>query len=561
MASRALLFANMDRRSSAVCHRWQVRCSSAVRGVPIPCRRMKNASFICCAYVGGRAVTENAKDVVAVSRCAEEKKGWVHFVGIGGYGLSALAMLALKQGFDVSGSDIRWSDNMDNLQEAGVKVYLGHSIVCMETTGKRPDAIIISSCIPKDNEEIVHAVSLGIPIYKRDSWLRNITEQYNLIAIAGTHGKSTTTAMLSYVLHAMGDDLIAVVGAHVPQFSEGNIIPGKGPNFVLEADEYDCCFLGLSPSIAVVTNMEWEHVDLFDDEEHVQRVFRMFVQQIKSGGHLIMCGDSAGAHSLLRDCKPKTLSNKYICSGSLVSDAGFAVTTYGMSSKMDWHASSVTINSQGGQDYILHHKECPLAEVSLKLPGNHNVLNSLAVIATIANLIKDRDVHDTVNSIKYHLSKFEGISRRFEFIGKVNGCCVYDDYAHHPTEIRATLQTARQLFPFQPLWVVFQAHSFSRIAAFMKDFSTSFLDADYVIITEVYSPREKHTGNCYGKDLATLISDPASEYIPKMVDVLEKLVLGISAQRNQETIVFTIGTDSEITALGPKLLRRLQEIS
>ncbi|XP_020600061.1 uncharacterized protein LOC110039368 isoform X2 [Phalaenopsis equestris] len=525
---------------------------------------MKDASFVRCAYGQRRAVAELSKDVVAVSMGGEGQKGWVHFVGIGGYGLSALAMLARKQGFEVSGSDINWNIRMDDLHNAGVNVYLGHSIACLEnkTAGKPPDAIIISSSIPKDNEEVLHAESMGTPIYKRDSWLQKITEHYNLIAIAGTHGKSTTTAMLSYVLNAMGDDLIAVIGANVPQLSEGNIIPGNGPNFVLEADEYDCCFLGLSPSIAVVTNVEWEHVDLFDDEEHVRSIFRKFVQQIKSGGHLILCGDGAGAYSLLRDCKPKNLASKGISPSTLVSDAGHSVTTYGLSSKMDWRASSITPNSQGGQDYILLHKDCPIAEVSLRLPGDHNVLNSLAVIATISNLMKDGDnVYDTIDSVKYHLSKFEGISRRFDFIGEVNGCRVYEDYAHHPTEVRATLQAARQQFPFQPLWVVFQAHSFSRIAALMKDFSTSFNYADYVIVTEVYSPREKDEGKDYGMELATTISGPASEYIPKMVDVLEKLVHDISARRNEETVVFTIGTNNEMAALGPKLLRRLQEIS
>lgn len=508
-------------------------------------------------------MSENTKYVPVFSKGDEEKKGWVHFVGIGGSGLSALAMLALKQGFEVSGSDICWSCYMDDLQKAGAKVFLGHSINSLESQndGKQPDAIVISSAIPKDNVEILYAELVGIPIYKRDSWLRNITKLYNLIAIAGTHGKSTTAAMLSYVLDAMGDDLIAVVGANVPQFSEGNIIPGNGPNFILEADEYDCCFLALSPSIAVVTNVEWDHVDIFDDEEHVWRIFRKFVKKIKSGGHLILCGDSAGAYSLLNDCKTKSLSSNDILSSSPASDVGYCVTTYGLSNKMDWHASCITPNSQGGQDYILHHKECSVTEVSLKLPGVHNVLNSLAVVATIASLIKDGDdFHDTINSIKYHLSKFEGVSRRFELIGEVNGCSIYDDYAHHPTEVRATLQAARQKFPSQRLWVVFQPHTFSRITALMKDFVTAFYDADYVIVTEVYAAREENGQNSDGKDLATLISGPASEYIPKMEDVVDKLVIDIPAQRNQETIVFTLGA-GDITTLGPKLLRRLHGLS
>nr|CAD1820703.1 unnamed protein product [Ananas comosus var. bracteatus] len=247
----------------------------------------------------------------------KRKKGWVHFVGIGGSGVSALAMLALEQGFEVSGSDIKWSSFMDQLQRAGARLFIGHSIASFEglTVSALPDAVVISSAIPKDNVEILHAKSVGIPIYKRDGWLKMITDKYNLIAVSGTHGlyqttfrylmqivinillkvnlekKSTTAAMLSYVLDSMGDNPIAVVGANVPQFSGGNIISGSGPNFVLEADEYDSCFLGLSPYIAVVTNVEWDHVDIFPDEGAVQNIFRQFVHRIRTGGHLILCGD------------------------------------------------------------------------------------------------------------------------------------------------------------------------------------------------------------------------------------------------------------------------------
>ncbi|KAJ8633542.1 hypothetical protein MRB53_026878 [Persea americana] len=223
----------------------------------------------------------------------KNKKGWIHFVGVGGCGLSALAMLALKQGFEVSGSDIVWSSYMDGLKQAGAQLYFGHSVSNMQKNDgmSLPTAIVISSAVPPDNEEILHAKSVGLPVYKRDQWLGKETEHYNLIAISGTHGKSTTAGMLAYVLNTMGDDLTAIVGAHVPQFSGGNVISGCGRNFVLEADEYDGCFLGLSPSIAVITNVEWEHVDIFQDEEAVKDIFRRFLQKIRIGGHLIVCGD------------------------------------------------------------------------------------------------------------------------------------------------------------------------------------------------------------------------------------------------------------------------------
>ncbi|ONK78340.1 uncharacterized protein A4U43_C02F17520 [Asparagus officinalis] len=251
----------------------------------------KRCIYCFCSF-DGEILKREAEDG---NREGNEKKKteWIHFVGIGGSGISALAMLALKQGFEVSGSDIMWNNFMDELQKAGARIFVGHSTSNLESkTGSGlPNALVISSAIPLENNEVAYAKSAGIPIYKRDGWLRRITEHYNLIAVSGTHGKSTTAAMLSYVLSAMGDNLIAVVGANVPQFKEGNIIPGSGPNFVLEADEYDCCFLGLSPSVAVVTSVEWDHVDIFHDEEAVLDTFRKFLQKVKIGGHLIICGD------------------------------------------------------------------------------------------------------------------------------------------------------------------------------------------------------------------------------------------------------------------------------
>ncbi|XP_029116161.1 uncharacterized protein [Elaeis guineensis] len=532
------------------------------RGRAVPLRSRGSASRGQCAPLEAKGADKDSEVLVALNGEEEGKKrkGWIHFVGIGGSGLSALALLALKQGFEVSGSDIMWSIFMDELHEAGARLSIGHSASNMERNAGSglPDVVVVSSAIPADNEEIVHAKLMDIPIYKRDDWLRKITDKYRVIAISGTHGKTTTAAMLSYVLGAMGDDLIAVVGANVPQFSGGNIISGSGPNFVLEADEYDSCFLGLSPYIAVVTNVEWDHVDIFEDEEAVQNIFRRFVRQIRTGGHLILCGDSAGAYALLNDSRQATVSCNVI-STSTTLNHGYSITTYGLSSKNDWHASSITRNSQGGQDYVLYYKACQIACISLMLPGVHNVLNSLAVFATVAALVTDGHcVHETINSVRNHLSKFEGVSRRFELIGKVNGCQIYDDYAHHPTEVHAVLQAARQKFPSEPLWVVFQPHTFSRLAALVKDFATALSDADYVIITETYAAREINNLNASESHLATLIRGPSTEYIPRLEDVIDKLALKIPSNMDQDTIILTLGP-GDVATVGPELLRRMQK--
>ncbi|MBA0588924.1 hypothetical protein Gorai_017702, partial [Gossypium raimondii] len=501
------------------------------------------------------------------------QQNWVHFVGVGGCGLSALALIAVKQGFEVSGSDIQWSSFMDGLQQAGVRLHIGHSTLNIQSeNGSRfPNCIVVSSAISEDNAEVLHAKSIGIPVYKRDYWLAKLTENHTLIAVSGTHGKSTTSALLAYVLKAMGDDLMAVVGASMPQanisklqlFPGGNVIWGDGPHFVLEADEYDGCFLGLSPYIAVVTNVEWEHVDFFQDEEAVKTFFRRFLKRIRVGGHLIICGDegfhgtftskvpfsilsltgdyisreflwrgtdSVGARSLLdytsEGSKPERASGTMSVTSSDVD--GYNIITYGISSTNEWHASSICPNSKGGTDYVLYHKGQPLANISLQIPGAHNVLNSLAVIATVTVLLQGRrQVHELINSLKLHLLDFIGLSRRFERIGKIHGCDIYDDYAHHPTEVYFVLQAARQRFPSMRLVV--------------DDFAVALSHADHVVVTAVYSVREAGPRNVCGKDLATSIISSTSEYIPSLDDVVDKLALEICKDPLREIVILTLG--------------------
>ncbi|XP_061999592.1 uncharacterized protein LOC133716986 [Rosa rugosa] len=421
-----------------------------------------------------------------------------------------------------------------------------------------PDAVVVSSAIPQDNVEILYANSVGVPViggencfefcwYKRDHWLGQLTQGYNLIAVSGSHGKSTTASMLAYVLDAMGDSLTAVVGAHVPQFSGGNIILGDGKNFVLEADEYDGCFLGLSPYIAVVTNLDWEHVDIFQNEEAVKATFHKFLNLIRltdvkqaSGSDTL----SGLMHSPLEKC----------C-------IGYNITTYGTTSSNEWSASSIRPNLKGGSDYTLCHWGRSVADISLEVPGVHNVLNSLAVIATVIALYNNqREINNTINGLWLHLNNFIGVSRRFEMIGTICGCDIYDDYAHHPMEVQAVIQAARQKFPIKSLLVVFQPHTYSRLAALKDDFASALCDADQVVVTEVYAAREIDVGNVGGRELAASVISPPSEYIP-LGDVVERLVYQICKNPHHDTIVLTLGA-GDITTVGPKLLyelrRRLQ---
>lgn len=504
---------------------------------------------------------------------SNEAKGRVHFVGIGGSGLSALALLALKQGWRVSGSDVTWSIYMDALKKAGARLFLGHSSAhLLENTQQTslPVAVVVSYAIPKDNEEIEFANSLGIQVYRRDAWLAKISQSYNVIAVSGSHGKSTTSAMLAFVLHNLGCDITAIVGANVPQFPEGgNAISGQGPCFVLEADEYKECFLGIFPSLAIFTNLEWEHVDFYRNEAEVREAFGKFVMQIKRGGVLIACGDSPGLCSLLGEIQPKRWATHGFTRDSSAQpvrfDSGCHIITYGEGKNNDWRAVSLTANADGGTDYVVLHAGIPMCKVSLKLVGAHNVMNSLAVIASLATLFEGHNIcshvrngmrsKQVVEAVSEHLGNFIGVCRRFEFVGRIHQCDVYDDYAHHPTEVRAVLQAARQRFSERALWVVFQPHSYSRLAGLLHDFALAFKSADHVIVTKVYAAREKNIWTVSGKDLVSSITEPSAEYIPELDDVLERLTSEINFNQ-REIVILTLGA-GDITTLGPRLLSSL----
>ncbi|XP_047970895.1 UDP-N-acetylmuramate--L-alanine ligase-like isoform X2 [Salvia hispanica] len=478
------------------------------------------------------------------------KKGRIHFVGVGGSGLSALAMLALKQGYMVSGSDIAWSSYMDALKEAGASLFVGHSERNLHWNGEIssfPQAVVVSSAIPPENVEVLIAKSRGVPMYKRGAWLGKITKDYNLIAVSGSHGKSTTASMLAYVLKAMGDDLTAVIGAQVPQ-----------------ADEYDGCFLGLLPHIAIVTNLDWEHVDIYQDEEAVEEIFRKFLERVRTDGHLIVYGDkhgqSLGAFSMLNHPMEESDAPNYVKSLSDQLCANrYNITTFGMSSYNNWQASSVSPNSLGGCDYQLCHNGHPVTEISLQIPGDHNVLNSLAVIAALNALFGDgRQLYESIDKVKSHLKNFKGISRRFEYIGKIHGCRIFDDYAHHPTEVRCVLQAARRLFPSEELLVVFQPHTYSRLAALMSEFASAFREADQVIVTEVYAARETNVWKIGGENLAMFVTSPTCDFIPCLENVISELVNMVSENRHRQLVILTLGA-GDITLVGRKVLRELEQ--
>ncbi|OAE30875.1 hypothetical protein AXG93_3943s1060 [Marchantia polymorpha subsp. ruderalis] len=501
--------------------------------------RLRIGSFKVSVGFQPRISRKVLKCTAAVDGDGSSKDRSVHFIGIGGSGLSALALLALQQGWKVSGSDATFNERLEKLKAAGARVYVGHAArhVVDTPNNSPPDAVVVSSSIPVNNVEVEAAQALGVPIYKRADWLGRITEGYELLAVAGSHGKSTTAAMLAIILTELGHNITAIVGAEVPQFPGGsNAICGRGQRFVLEADEYDGCFLGVAPSLAVVTNVEWEHVDFFPDETDKTK-------------------DSTGAITTTE---------------SQCDSDSRHVVTYGLGDGNDWQAVMLAPNVQSGTDYVVVNSGRPMARVTLQLPGTHNVLNSLAAIV-VASLLASRDnssssiegnfaaMKKAAEAASEALSGFVGIRRRFELVGKWKNCCIYDDYAHHPTEVRAVLQAARQRFDQQPIWVVFQPHTYSRLAKLLHDFAPAFSAADRVIITEVYSAREDNIWDISGADLAAVVTGPPSIFVSTLDKVVERLTWELvlsEAMGSKGVVLLTLGA-GDITDVGYELLKAL----
>ncbi|GJP48880.1 hypothetical protein CLOM_g8151 [Closterium sp. NIES-68] len=579
-----------------------------------------------CAATGsdGRAEGERKGDVKGgegsgagrrVGEAAEGAEGAegarpvaVHFIGIGGSGLSALAAVALKQGYLVSGSDSSAGAQVQRVRQQGATVHVGHSPAHIDAAlqrarlaaqqggdaqgraGEGGDAgavrggasgvgemvVVASSAVPADNVEVMRAKQLGVAVLKRWQWLGMMTSSFDLIAVAGTHGKSTTTAMLTWTLRQMGVPLAAVIGANVPQLpGGGNALVDDGASvMVLEADEYDGAFLELSPSIAVVTNVEWEHVDLFESEAAVRSAFSRFTSRVKRGGVLVACGDNAGSRALVTQlraskggataaatastspCTSSNASEGPDCSGGASARAAWldaeedprTAVTYGLDEGNDWRAIMLAPNQAGGTDYVTVFAGRPMARVSLQLPGVHNVLNSLAVLVVAAQLAA-REAPTAGDAARVEaaslelqraavaraaeqMGRFEGAERRFQVVGRAGKwrvTCV-DDYAHHPSEVRAVLQAARQRYDQQPIWVVFQPHTFSRLAQFMDDFAPSFSAADRVIVTQVYSAREENRWDVSGADLAINIIGPPAVYVPSLDDAIDRLEWEVKAR-------------------------------
>ncbi len=427
-----------------------------------------------------------------------------HLIGIGGTGLSAIARILFERGNAVSGSDMLLSPLAQELINLGIPVSIGHD----ENNISDADIVIRSSAIPDSNPEVKAALAVAIPILKRRDFLAELTAGSKVIAVAGTHGKTTTTAMIAWCLSALGSDPSYVIGGSAKNLGS-NAHAGKGKYFVIEADEYDRMFLGLTPDILVITNIEHDHPDCFPTVEEYQDAFLKLTRNIKSNGTLIVCGDHPGITQLLAkiERKQKTI-------------------TYGTSSECDYKINSIHHTPGRGVDFILEttrpDKISFISQpIDLSVPGKHNALNAVAAL-TVVNTI-GLSTQSAIAAMK----QFRGTKRRFDILGEVAGITIVDDYAHHPTEIQATISAAHSRYPDKNIWTVWQPHTYSRTQQLFDDFIKSFDDSNHVIITEIYASREK-ARSYSSKTIVANMDHPDVRYIAQLQDVSEFLIENLS---------------------------------
>lgn len=443
----------------------------------------------------------------------------VHFVGIGGAGLSAIARILHERGDKVTGSDLMTSVYSQALEKDGVLVTYGHQ--AENVLGA--DTVIVSSAVPDDNVEVEAARLAGIQVLHRAAFLGELTATSQTIAVAGTHGKTTTTGLIAWLLDAAGLSPSFIVGGMVQDYGI-NAKAGGGKHFVIEADEYDRTFLGLRPSVAIVTNVEHDHPDCYPTAKDFRDAFETFARNVED--LLIVCVDDPGAAALI--------------------PAGVPRETYGLSEAATWRADEIRANAAGGSDFLVIRGGETLGLFRTRLPGKHNVLNILAALIVTDYLGLD------LKLVREALTEYNGVQRRFEVIGEEAGVMVIDDYAHHPTEIRATLAAARQRFPERSLWAVFQPHTYSRTRTLLQAFAESFSDADHVIITEIFAAREKADPEITGQRVADRVVHQDVHFCRQFSQAVEHLVQHI--QPGSVVITLSAGDGNEV---GHMLLQEL----
>ncbi len=452
----------------------------------------------------------------------------IHMVGIGGIGMSGMAEILLLRGYKVSGSDQSESETTRRLKKLGATIYKDHSPSNIEGA----DVVVYTSAVKaKENEETREAMARNIPVIKRSEMLAELMRMKYGIGIAGTHGKTTTTTMTGHVVQDGSFDPTIIVGGRVHSFDKTNAVVGKGDIIIVEADEYDRTFLRLSPSLVVITNIEAEHLDIYKDIDDVKDAFVEFANKVPFYGAVVICLDNPEVRSILPKIKKRTISYGY--------NPQARVRAVNVS--QDAFFSTFTVLS-GGES---------LGEIKLKAPGDHNIKNALASVAVGLELGIPFD------KIKSGLERFEGVFRRFQHKLNTDELIVIDDYAHHPTEVQATIQAARKGWPERRIIAVFQPHLYSRTQQMYKEFGLSFFDAEVLVVTNIYPSREKPIEGVTG----ALIADTAKNFGHKNVHYVKdknELPGKLKEIAKPGDIIITMGA-GDIYRFGEKFVEQLNK--
>ncbi|MEW6189027.1 MAG: UDP-N-acetylmuramate--L-alanine ligase [Actinomycetota bacterium] len=453
---------------------------------------------------------------------AEAKR--IHFIGIGGAGMSAIAKVLLEIGYQISGSDLKESRNTLRLSNLGAKVNIGHHPSNVEGA----DMVVVSSAIPSNNCELRYACENGIPVLRRAEMLAKLSEDKIAIAVAGTHGKTTTTSMISMVFQKNHLDPTFLIGGELNDIGS-NAKYGKGDFVVAEADESDGSLLYLKPEIIVLTNIEPDHLDYYQTFDRIQEVFLKFITGLPEEGYGVVCGDHPNVQKLLERTDHKCI-------------------TYGLREGNDFYVSDIELE-KFSSSFQVYKADKKLGKVSLHIPGIHNIYNAMATIAL------SMSIGLSFEAISDVLSQFKGVQRRYQLVGSQNGITLIDDYAHLPTEVKVTLETARE-GDWSRIICLFQPHRFSRTKFLSREFADAFEDADLVILTDVYGAGEEPIPGVSGKLIleAVLQSDPKSQvaYLPTKSEAKRFLASIVE----DGDLVLTMGA-GDIWIVGQELLESL----
>jgi len=451
----------------------------------------------------------------------------IHFVGIGGIGMSGIAELLVNLGYRVSGSDLGQSHITENLARQGCTIYVGHQRQWM----RGADVVVTSSAISNDNPEVLAAREKGVPVIMRAEMLAELMRLKKFgIAIAGSHGKTSTSSMVSWMMAQAGLDPTIVVGGKVDCLG-GNAKLGEGEFLVAEADESDGSFLKLSPVLEVITNIDLEHLDYYRDIEHIKESFLQFTDKIPFYGAAIICLDDQHVADILPDIKRR-------------------VITYGLTRQADLSAEQITY-AAGRVRFVVKQGGGTLGEISFAPPGKHNVYNALAAICVGLELeISFQVIADALGS-------FAGVQRRMQHKGTVADIEIFDDYGHHPTEIRATLAAIKQAWPEKRLVVLFQPHRYSRTKGLFKEFQTCFHQADVLVMTDIYAASEKQIDGVSSEHLLNKIKQHGQRYTA-YVPMLQELAEQVRPMLKPGDLVLSLGAGNIVRA-GEDLLFLLEQ--